>query len=296
MTATTCAGSTTSACTAPVRSPRAAASARRCSAGITAGPTGWTARCCARPEMEGARHFRPDEMHLVPVPRRSLGAAGVREPRRQGAAARSRCSRTCRARVDSDSAASDAGVDRARTGTSRATGRCTSTTTSRATTCPGAPGRCTRSWTTTATGWSRSATSPSSTRRCARGRGRGPDRSLRPGRRPHELGGGVRVAVPEHDAQRLLGPDADEHRDAAWATTARVVASSGTRWIRPPIREGDEWAKSAGLQRQDPGRGHREICEVVQRNLRSRVYDRGRYSAARRRTACTTSTRCCTSS
>jgi len=24
-----------------------------------------------------------------------------------------------------------------------------------------------------------------------------------------------------------------------------------------------------------------EICEVVQRNLRSRVYDRGRYSAAR---------------
>jgi phenylpropionate dioxygenase-like ring-hydroxylating dioxygenase large terminal subunit len=29
------------------------------------------------------------------------------------------------------------------------------------------------------------------------------------------------------------------------------------------------------------GRLEQEICEVVQRNLRSRVYDRGRYSAAR---------------
>jgi choline monooxygenase len=41
-----------------------------------------------------------------------------------------------------------------------------------------------------------------------------------------------------------------------------------------------EWAKllafSDEIQEEDV-----QICEIVQRNLRSRVYDRGRYSAAR---------------
>jgi choline monooxygenase len=50
---------------------------------------------------------------------------------------------------------------------------------------------------------------------------------------------------------------------------------------RPADAAGDaEWARllafSDEIQDEDI-----EICEVVQRNLRSRIYDRGRYSAAR---------------
>jgi choline monooxygenase len=50
-------------------------------------------------------------------------------------------------------------------------------------------------------------------------------------------------------------PPEDPSRDAAWTT---LLAFS------------DE------IQEEDI-----QICEIVQRNLRSRVYDRGRYSAAR---------------
>jgi choline monooxygenase len=50
----------------------------------------------------------------------------------------------------------------------------------------------------------------------------------------------------------------------------------------PPddVHANPEWAKllafSDEIQHEDI-----EICEIVQRNLRSRIYDRGRYSAAR---------------
>ena len=48
----------------------------------------------------------------------------------------------------------------------------------------------------------------------------------------------------------------------------------------PPSPDDPEWAKllafSDEIQEEDI-----EICEAVQRNLRSRIYDRGRYSALR---------------
>ena len=64
-------------------------------------------------------------------------------------------------------------------------------------------------------------------------------------------------------------------------TTRRSSSSSGSRRtrrrIRRRIRRGRAWSKfSDEIQDEDV-----EICERVQRNLRSRVYDRGRYSAKR---------------
>ena len=105
------------------------------------------------------------------------------------------------------------------------------------------------------------------------------ERKLRP-LRDRTARGRLRVALPEHDAERLPRADADERRHPRrprpLPRDLRVVRE------HPPADAATDpsWTKllafSDEIQDEDI-----EICEIVQRNLRSRVYDRGRYSAAR---------------
>ena len=83
--------------------------------------------------------------------------------------------------------------------------------------------------------------------------------------------GGLRLALPEHDAQRLPGADADERRPPARPRPLprglRVVRRAIRRRTRRPTREWTQLlAFSDEIQDEDI-----EICEIVQRNLRSRV-------------------------
>ena len=225
---------------------------------------GWTytldGDAAARAGDGGRRALRPGRHAPRAGAGRDVGTARLREPRRQGAAARSTCSRTSRARV-APFRCERCATSCARSGRSPATGRSTSTTTSRAITSRSCIRGCTRSSTTTATASSRTATSRiqhAPLRPVHGGNARPAVRSVEDGRRR----GGLRLALPEHDAQRLHRADADERRRSRSATTAAGWSSSGSPPTRRPTRRPTPtWTKllafSDEIQDEDI-----EICEI----------------------------------
>ena len=253
----------------------------RSSASTTAGPTVWTAAFGPRPRWRTPRDFDP-AFGLRPVRVDRLGpfvfvnlyderpARGVagRHPRggRRAASTSTRC-------------AASSGA----TTSSNATGRSTSITISRATTCP-------------------SRTRPLPRARLRRlprrdvplySKQHAPVRDLKPGqelgvdrrylRHPARRTGPLLLAVPEHDVQPVPGQREHERDPAAGprpdSDDLRVVlrgagSGGGRESMQQTIAFSDE------IQQEDI-----VLCEQVQRGLRSRSYDWPLHRQARERRA-----------
>ena len=270
--------STTCACTAPVRWRTGAASDRRCSASTTAGRTRLDgSSCSARPAWSDVRtlHRRRDAPRAGAV---ELGSARLRESRRKGAAARAVPRRPPGARAPSTRV--DALRDAQREYELACNWKVYVDNYLEGYHIPVVHPRCTRSSTTTAIGSSRNAIlDPACAAARCRGRRCG-DRLYRPDAKT-DVAEAVYVWLFPNIMLNVYFGQLQTNVVLPVGTIARRrlrVVRDSIRASTPQTRRlGARIAFSDEIQDEDV-----EICEIVQRNLRSRVYDRGRYSAARR--------------